>query len=94
MVSSENWGQWALIGSVTMTAYISPGYELSYWQYPAAAVISAFNLQQMDGWQYCISLQCFIEISGRNFLGLGSHAVASWTLPSSRALCSNAWKSL
>lgn len=38
VVSSENWGQWALIGSVSMTAYIKPEFELAYWQYPAAAV--------------------------------------------------------
>lgn len=38
VVSSENWGQWLLISSVTMTAWHTPNFQLQYWQYPAAAV--------------------------------------------------------
>lgn len=43
VVSSENWGQWALIGSVTLTAWNTPDFHLAYWQYPAAAVRYNFN---------------------------------------------------
>ena len=44
LISSENWGQWALIGSVFLTAWppSEPELHMSYWQYPAAAVRNVF----------------------------------------------------
>jgi len=66
LVSSENWGQWALIGSVALTAWRTPEFQLSYWQYPTAAVRHFFaptHINHIRLSSQIFSVKCAIMLS-------------------------------
>jgi hypothetical protein len=99
VVSSENWGQWALIGSVTLTAWNTPEFHLAYWQYPAAAVSSRMQivepnkvqLEEIVGNSLRIHVIC-CQL-GRHISCMGSHVTSSWQVSCARPLRPDARKS-
>ncbi|CAG7816023.1 unnamed protein product [Allacma fusca] len=79
VISSENWGQWALIGSVSMTTWHTsyPGFHLSYWQYPAAAfgIFLAYSLMLLQvGRQPALGL--YVQMLGKVAANFGLFILA------------------